>query len=86
MGGKGKEELSGVFHIFDSKNWMDGAATFWEEKAREGRFWTWGENQQSDVDLKKKMAKSNLLRDIILVAECVFIDKYKLLQQLAIAV
>lgn len=32
------------------------------------------------------MAKSNLFRDIILVAECVFIDKYKLVQQLAIAV
>ena len=66
---------------------MDGAATFWEEKTREGRFWTLGENQQSDVDLKKKkMAKSNLFRDIILVAECIFIDKYKLVQQLAIAV
>ena len=31
-------------------------------------------------------AKSNLFSDVILVAECVFIDKSKLIQQLAIAV
>ena len=34
----------------------------------------------------KKMAKSNLFSDVILVAECVFIYKSKLIQQLAIAV
>ena len=33
----------------------------------------------------KKMAKSNSFSDVILVAECVFIGKSKLIQQLAIA-
>ena len=41
---------------------------------------------KSDVDFLKQLAKSNLFRDVILVAECVFIDTSKLVQQLAIAV
>lgn len=41
---------------------------------------------KSDVEFLKQLAKSNLFRDVILVAECVFIDMSKLVQQLAIAV